>query len=51
MTFILLAKCLSAMKKKKKNKPKFKILLSKIKQKWDKGENICHEWRFKYFIQ
>lgn len=48
MTFILLAKCLSAIKK---TKPKFKILLSKIKQKWDKGENICLEWRFKYFIQ
>lgn len=45
MIFILLAKCLSAMKKN------IKILLSKIKQQWDKGENICHEWRFKYFIQ
>lgn len=50
MTFILLAKCLSAIKKKK-TKCKILLLLSEIKQKWDKGENICPEWRFKCFIQ
>lgn len=36
---------------KKNQTLKISLLLSKIKHKWDKGENICREQRFKYSIQ